>query len=268
MRQVPLVPHLRRLNAQAGCFGFCLDVLRPVFAPLRRYRCLVVHTVKHVAEPQRIRKYFVNKSPLIFEHGFLVAFSRHRPEKIVIRTGRMTVDPFRQPCLFSGVVDIILRVERIDRPVVAIIIESRPDFYLNNNIPLICQFKELLEPPPVFSVPLVQVVFAVYFFEWPDIAFVSAGHSVAHVVTAHGLEQVQVLFQIRNLKKIVVLSTTYQQNGLTLILPVCRIWFINLYPICRSARRPGLDAHQHQRRSEYCQRPFISLLQSSHNKSF
>lgn len=106
----------------------------------------------------------------------------------------MGIDLLRQPRLFSGVVDTILRVERIDRPVVAIIIESRPEFYLNDNIPLICQFKEVLKPPPVFCIPLVQVVFAIYFLKLPNITLVPAGHSVAHIVTAQRLEQVKVLF--------------------------------------------------------------------------
>ncbi len=173
-----------------------------------------------------------------------------------------------QSCLLSGIVDIVLRIERIDRPVVAIVIESRPDLYLHDDVTLLRQFKEVLEPPPVFFVPLVQVVFAFDFLERPDITFVPAGHSIAHVVAAHGLEQVQVLFQIRNLKQVVIFGTAYQQHRLALILPIRRILLINLYLLHRSSHSLGPDTHQHQHPSKYCQRPFISRLQSSHNKPF
>ncbi|MBA7708931.1 hypothetical protein ES703_117836 [subsurface metagenome] len=99
----------------------------------------------------------------------------------------MAVDLFGQPGLPGGVVDVVLRVERIDFPVVPIVVERCPDLNLGDNVPFAGQLEEVLEPSPIFLVPLVQVVFAVELLERPDVALVPAGHCAAYVVAAYRL---------------------------------------------------------------------------------
>ena len=47
----------------------------------------------------------------------------------------MTVYNFRKVGLFEGIIDVILRIKRVDIPIQAIIVEGCPHFNLDDDIP-------------------------------------------------------------------------------------------------------------------------------------
>jgi hypothetical protein len=70
---------------------------------------------------------------------------------------RIVLDEAR---LLVGVVDVVFRVVGVRLPVVSRVVEAVPDLDLHDDVALAGPPEHVLEAPPVFGVPLVQVVFA------------------------------------------------------------------------------------------------------------
>ena len=129
-------------------------------------------------------------------------------------------------------------------PMVRRVIEAVPDFDLHDDLALGRFLEHQLEAPPVLVVPLFEVVFAVgplgerINFE---AAVLAVAHRVADVIAAGGYDLVEVLFQIGNLKQVVVLAAADEQNWLALVLPIMRILFVrsNAIGIVGGMRRRG-----------------------------
>ena len=95
---------------------------------------------------------------------------------------------------------------------------------LYDDVPRMREAQEILEPPPVLVVPLVQIELAVHPLVGEDVALVAVAHHVADVVAADRLQQVEMALQPDGMvEQIVLPGPAQQQYGFALVLPVIRI---------------------------------------------
>jgi len=84
-----------------------------------------------------------------------------KKKRLLVGAGVVRV-MLRETRLRIVVVHVILRVIRVRFPIVAGIVEAIPDLDLHDDAPLGRPLEEVLEPPPVFLVPLIEVVLAAF----------------------------------------------------------------------------------------------------------
>ena len=107
VREVPGVPHLRRLDLHTGFRSLFADVLRPVGSPGGAAVGLVVHAVEDVIVAQADREHPVHQRPLVGEHELVVLLFWDAEEEWVLVPARVCGKVFRQAGLFGRVVDVV-----------------------------------------------------------------------------------------------------------------------------------------------------------------
>ncbi len=247
--EVPGIPHFGDADFLARLRGATTDVARPVRAPGLLAGGLVVHAVEDVTVLERVREHLVHKSLLVLEDDGVVPLVRRGEEKRLFVRACVVGVVLREARLFVGVVDVVLRIVRMRFPVLCGVVEAVPDLDLHDDVPLGGPAEQVLEAPPVFVVPLVEVVLAVGALgERIDLEALvpPVAHRVADVVAAGCLDLVEVLLEVGDLEQVVVLAAAQQQDGPALVLPVAGI----LGPRPDAARVIGTQHGHLNRRGE------------------
>ena len=91
------------------------------------------------------------------------------------------------------------------------VIEAVPEFDLDDDVTLGCPLQQVAKTLPVLVVPLVEIVLAVFKTAIGidfEVVIVPVAHGIADVVAAHGMQLVEMLLEIGDLKQAVVLAAT------------------------------------------------------------
>ena len=164
--QIPVIPHFRDHHASASGFRAAADQLRPICAPLGLRLRFVVHAIQHMVELERLVQQLIDERLLIFQHRRVVTLSRRRKKEWLFISTRMIWIPTSKPGFFERVIYVLGRTVRVFSPTLWIVrshvgvIESIPNLDLNEDAAFLRLNEKPIKPPPVFWIPLLQIVLA------------------------------------------------------------------------------------------------------------
>ena len=134
LAQVPRVPHLGDMHLFPAFCRLVPDETAPPERPFRRSERLVVDAIENIGEFERNVEHLGDKRLLVRQQDdIVVQLFRRKKERLTLPCG-MVVPFLDQVRVLRGVVDIDCRVERVQRPVLAVEIKGGPNLDLHDNI--------------------------------------------------------------------------------------------------------------------------------------